>query len=186
MSSSVNADARANTHSRMKYDGNESSLPVAALHAFERRRNSGMLVKKIRMMPTSAFRRRSKKTNGRHKQNRVPRSQAQFASLSLFAAIQARKGHHGTAALHIIFHEQPCADTLHPDKALSFFALLERRAAIVGESDHTLCRSNRRAEHAAVGATHRGICLFTFDAQCPVLAPFRRGESTNRSSPLSS
>jgi len=55
MSSSVNADARANTHSRMKYDGNETSLPVAALHAFESRRNSGTLVKKIRMMPTSGL-----------------------------------------------------------------------------------------------------------------------------------
>ena len=33
MSSSVNADARANTHSRMKYYGNETSLLVAALHA---------------------------------------------------------------------------------------------------------------------------------------------------------
>ena len=94
----------------------------------------------------------------------VSRIAIAFGSLSLLATIQASKVtmEPPHCILSSTSSHAPTRCILH--KALSFFALLERRAAIVGESDHALCRRNRRAEHAAVGATRRGICLFTFDA----------------------
>jgi hypothetical protein len=50
----------------------------------------------------------------------------------LVATIQAGKGHHGAAALHIVFNKQPR------------LGLLERRAAVVSKSDHVLRGHHRR------------------------------------------
>jgi hypothetical protein len=44
----------------------------------------------------------------------------------LVAAIETREGDHGTAALHVVFHKQPRAYTLHADQALTLFGLIER------------------------------------------------------------
>ncbi|MGC2155905.1 MAG: hypothetical protein WA662_05820, partial [Pseudolabrys sp.] len=60
------------------------------------------------------------------------------------ATIQAGKGHHGAAALHIVFNKQPRADTLYPHETLPFLGLLERRATVVSKSDHVLRGHHRR------------------------------------------
>ncbi|MGB8745871.1 MAG: hypothetical protein WCD54_07875, partial [Pseudolabrys sp.] len=62
----------------------------------------------------------------------------------LIATIQAGKGHHGAAALHIVFNKQPRADTLYPHETLPFLGLLERRATVVSKSDHVLRGHHRR------------------------------------------
>jgi hypothetical protein len=68
-----------------------------------------------------------------------------FDAISPVAAtIQAGKGHHGAAALHIVFNKQPRADTLYPYETLPFLGLLERRAAVVSKSDHVLRGHHRR------------------------------------------
>jgi len=111
--------------------------------------------------------------NGKNKQNRILKSQSGL-ELALFSAIEAGECHHGTTALHVVFHEEPGADALHPYKTLAIFGLLEGRGAVVNESDHALRRRNHRAKDTAVGAACCGICLFTFDAQCSVFAARNR------------